>query len=526
MRLNILIFLFLLLGIQNTSHSQNPINLWKEASLLAKNGNWIETKAKIRPHIFPAPEDSLAPWLIHLYGLACFKTGDLSSAQLAVERIKENFGIWSQLEEVHFLSAQIHFSNRKFTLAWQEMERAKEIPLARVNACLAEFFPSLPPDTLNYFIDNEAFKSSFCTQIFSNLRLENVKISKPKRAPKIGWVLPLDVNNPKKSESAALEFYRGALLASEVLAAQDSAIENHVFDFGNDPGRIEKMIREKAFLGLDLLVGPIKTNAVRPLENYAKKEKILLINPLSAPAKISDSSFAFYTQASAEGLANAAFEFIAPFSPGRKVGIVYGTEKNDSLKAMAYQDLMKKMGQEVVLLKKVGKNSAANLTKFLVESGLDSIGHLFVPNSEPMVKAQLLGAYGWTKAKYTILVVGNWLESQTADFDEFERQPIFFLNQDFVFPQSWNAWKEWQSNYVAKYGGPPSWIAWKGFDLALSFGKIWYEKGQLNAEDLQSGEEIRSALFGKYWFSKGKKGNQHIPVYQITANGIEKIWPR
>jgi hypothetical protein len=502
--------------------------IWKLAKAKALVKDWEGARNLIKPHIFPAPDDSLAPGLIQLYALSNFRTGDVVTALVSNDRLESEYPNWHRIGNSRFLRGEIYFSRQKYEQAWAAFDKAGPAFEGRLHSFLTLRYPSIPKDSLNFLLSGPGLGNSMASRVVQNLQSkEEISASGPKSPPEVALILPLDLKKikDKGTEGSAAEFCRGFLLATEMLSAQDSALRLHIFDYENDEKKLEKMISGNAFQGLDVAIGPVKGNAVKILEKAMKKNKTLLLNPLAMPAIPSDSGYALHLQPSPRKIAAEAFDFISGFSLGKKVGIIYGIEKNDSLKALAYKDLMKKMGREVSLFKKVGKNSAANLTKFLGEAGLDSTSHLFVPNSEAMVKAQLLGAYSWTKARYPVLIAGNWLESSQADFDEYARQLIFFLNPDLPFPQSDSKWKEWQSNYVAKYGSPPTWIAWKGFDLACTLSRVWYSS-QGNFEAMKSEKGASGPLFGYYRFSEKNHENQYIPIYQVNEEGVHRVWPK
>jgi hypothetical protein len=157
-----------------------------------------------------------------------------------------------------------------------------------------------------------------------------------------------------------------------------------------------------------------------------------------------------------------------------------------------------------------------------MEAGMDSTGHIFVPNNEPLVRVQFLSAYDWIKAKYPVMVYGKWIESSNSDFEEYIRNPVFFANPDF--PDQKNPqWKIWESSYIAKWGTPPNWIAWKGFDLIMMLSRKGYSEGYQGMTQKNWSE--KSEIFGEYRFSKLYPDNQYLPIYKMEKEGIKQVWP-
>lgn len=517
---------FCFLFIAERGNSQSLSTIWQQAEEKAKTREWEDVRTLIQPHLFPLTSDSLAPWLLQLYAIACEKTGDRVSSLISAEKIITEFPTWAHANEALFQAGKMKYKMRRFSDAWAYFEKLPSSYSGPLEIFLSKE-TDLPSEAVTNLQSAPEFKESDISRAFFKQKKDTtVKIQGHFPVPKIGIVLPFQLKNIKKTKAdgPVFDFYRGLLLGAEVLAAQDSAVDIRSFDSQNKDEFFNKLISDRAFDGLQVVIGPLKTSHLDLWAKSSKTQNIPLINPLSNYSPNGKSPVLFTQQASYATMARESFLFISRLSKGRKVGIVFGPERNDSLAAIAYSDYAEKMGRDVVLFKKVGKNSAANLTKFLLESGLDSTDHLFVPNNEPLVRVQLLSAYSWIKGKFPILVLGKWLEAGNADFQEMARHPVYFMNPDLPDRQVEN-WKAWESSYLAKWGRPPSWVAWKGFDLILSFARSWYSYGPNWKKEWKSGDIIYSPLFGGYRFTETQSDNQYLPIYSVTPDEIKKVWP-
>jgi hypothetical protein len=338
------------------------------------------------------------------------------------------------------------------------------------------------------------------------------------RTPRIGIILPLSGNNDSKIKTEnILEFYKGMVLANEICLAQDSGLEFHLFDHRNKAAVLKQLSVRGCFDNLDLLIGPVKQNLIPPMDSIASQRSIPMMNVLSQIPNSAKLRASFSQQPGPDEIARTCFTLASEKASGCMAGIIYGTEKRDSLLAIAYRDLCLKNNKEVVLFRKVGKNSAANLSKYLAESGLDSVSHLFVPNNEAMVKVQLLAAYGILKARFPVFISGSWLEGANAEPDDFAGLPFFFTGTDLPIADS-QKFALWQSGFISRWGNPPGWIAWKGFDLVMMLSASWYGSGK-NLFHFDSGKQP-SRLFGSYEYLKGRPENQFVPVYRVEKTGI------
>jgi hypothetical protein len=463
--------------------------------------------------------------LIQLYAHSCFQNGDKVSAFVSANRVLNEYSKWRHIEEPYFLLGQIAYKNRTIKLAGQYWVNLSP----KFETSLISFINKNPfsysKDSINNLRNDSAFKETMFLKVLSQ-QTQIASGNKNNKALRLGIVLPFDLHSKINTieDNPIFDFYRGISLAFEVLAASDSAIEMYTFDFKNSIKELNLLIKNQSFSGLNLILGPIKFTMLPQMETLSNELKTPIINPLSYQNFDSPNSYLHAQQPSFSTISSAAFEFVSKLTIGRKAGIIFGPEKNDSLLADSYKKVLLKMGRELVLFKKVGKNSAANLTKFLVESGLDSTSHLFIANNEALVRLQLPGAYSWTKAKYPVVVFGKWIESPTADFGEYKRLPFYFIGSDLPDYEH-SQFKNWKESYILKWGLPPNWIAWKGFDLVFSFTKKWYNSNNsvFSKEDLLN--PIKSELFGTYQFSKLELDNQYVPIYKVEDHFFQKVWP-
>lgn len=509
-----LLFLFLLLAAF-PARSQSPDQLWQDGFLLAGQGKWSQVKELLQPHLFPAPEHSRTPDLIQLYALASWRLNDYPSAIGALDKLETQFPDWKGKNEAQYLRGEIFWSKRKWSAAWNRWDALPETYLDRISVLLRA--NRAPGDTLAFW--NQTYAGSNSGLLARWLADQVRKPEKKSQTiPQIGILLPFGLSD-KSPNKSALDFYRGLSLANEVCTALDSAMEFHVFELGKSDAGLKKLLDKNAFSGLDALVGPLKASAIAPLENWSARSGTPVFNPLSH-LDLPANSGLIGTEAGFNTIARECFSFISKQATGSKCAIFFGTERNDSLLAAAYRDYAKKMGRQVTAFRKVGKNSAANLTKFLLEANLDSTSHVFVPNNEPLVRVQLMSSYGWMKAKFPVLVYGKWLEANNTDYDEFIRNPVFFANPDlpdYQHPQ----WQNWEGSYIAKFGTPPNWVAWKGFDLGMRLSRLCYQD-QLGAK---GNREIPGFIFSPWRFNSLSGDNQFVPIYKMDKEGIKPVWP-
>ena len=156
----IIIFLLFYSGLQ-FSFCQLPIQIWNESARLAKNKEWAQVIEKIKPHIFPPPNDTITPWLIQLYAYSNFMAGDHISATVSANRILIEYSLWSGIEETRLILGQLSFNKKKLKQAaqyWKNIPRSYE---KRLLSIIADFRFQMNSDSIHAIEADSSLKNSF-----------------------------------------------------------------------------------------------------------------------------------------------------------------------------------------------------------------------------------------------------------------------------------------------------------------------------------------------------------------------------
>ncbi len=320
----------------------------------------------------------------------------------------------------------------------------------------------------------------------------------------------------KANEKAIFDFQQGLEIARCELADSNITVNLLYYDTQGSPVITNTLLSSKEFENVDAIIGPVNGITVPIVAEFAKKNKVVMLNPLNNKLNWeSDNAYAFLGTSTPQTLATKAALFALKNFPSEKVGITYGPTERDSIMAKVYQKVMTDSGKSVVLFHKVGKNSAANLTKFISQSGLDSTGHLFAPNNEKLVKLQLISAVQSLQIKTPILTWGDWIEDNNAIYTAFEQAQVHFFWPDGKLVDSYN-YKFFTKSFLKKYGKHATkeaaagyedlWIVAKGLNLAGKSGlKDW----------LRQAQPIKAKLIGGYLY-QNNPDNQDVPFFKFS----------
>ncbi len=108
---------------------------------------------------------------------------------------------------------------------------------------------------------------------------------------KLAVLLPLDSQNkdPKAiKQNRYLEFYEGLLLAVDSLNTLGTQIELFVYDTHNNP--IFQILNLPELKTVDLIIGPAAKDQINPVAQFAKINKINMVNPFSFDSQATESN--------------------------------------------------------------------------------------------------------------------------------------------------------------------------------------------------------------------------------------------
>jgi hypothetical protein len=186
---------------------------------------------------------------------------------------------------------------------------------------------------------------------------------------KIAFLLPFTNENKQNANTERFtEFYRGALLALEDVKTQGFTANIQTFDTGFGTSSFYRILSEKFFEDVDLIVGPAYPEQVSVVAAFAKKHKIVQVVPFTSKIDKADKhEYLYQFNPATEDIAQVvADDFIEKFSKHNIVFVNFADKdgkgakfadvlrKNLKNKAIKYQDIFADDAVENALK---GKNS-------------------------------------------------------------------------------------------------------------------------------------------------------------------------
>lgn len=524
----------------------SPESRWQQAQQLFEQGAYAQTLETLRPLTAISPTNTFAPQANYLYSLTLYKQHELKQAEGAVENLLQKFAQWPQISEAYYLAGVIAAERQHWAKAlhfWQ-FAYTDELKTDLNNAKLRLLAPS-PTDTLRllqekyaadatlaFMLANRLSSSTSDTdQILLNKLQQGFNFSEFKTTVSqentnsqtfnIAALLPFAYQSTNykvanRSNQPILDFYMGMKMAIDELASSRNVnINLMAYDTEKNISKIQGLLALPEVGKADMLLGPIYPQGAAEMAAFAQEKQIMLLNPLTSQRQWdSTNQWAYMSEATAETQTKRVAEFAAKSLKGNKVAIIYGVTTKDTIMASLYKKLMQEQGRNIALYRQVGKNSAANLVKFLFQAGIDSTtSHIFVPNDEPLVKIQLMGAMGLLHLKVPIVTYDTWLQSTDFTFEEWQRRNAHFIYPTYINDDNEEV-KRFKKKYIEKMKIMPSVRAFQGYDLMMYFGGMFADYGKEFRSKLNS-ESYRKGVLLSGFDYRGGTDNQFVPIFRI-----------
>ena len=330
--------------------------------------------------------------------------------------------------------------------------------------------------------------------------------------------IPANLADPSKQNHAMAELLAGAMLASQDLE-KVGPVKLFVYDTHKNSDTLRHILALPELATMDLIIGPVYAAGSKELAVFALANNIPLVNPLTNSHHWDEpNQSAFLAEPDYVAMATAVLG-LQEGLPGHKVATLFGTYPKDSALAGAFEHVAAKANLRVVFSKKVAKNSAANLAKFIKEAELDSTSILFVPNNEPLVRQQLLPAMELNRCRALVVTYGEWLEETELPIEKFERNRILFLYPGYVDLHS-PTLKDWRKRLTQLSGLPPTEITCKGYDVVFSLGRVLLTcKPEARKNFLKEFSPILSDYSSGFDFADGQS-NAKVAIYAIRQGKL------
>ena len=312
------------------------------------------------------------------------------------------------------------------------------------------------------------------------------KESKKFASIKAAVMLPFMTNGSGSRDEQArmVEFYEGFLMAMDSLKQQGVSVDLYTYDSGNSVASIQQVLTKSELKEMDIIFGPVHTEQVKPLADFAQKNKVRLVVPFTSKSdEVFSNPYVYQVNTPQSYLYSEVYEhYLRKFPDAHVVFLDAETGEND--KAEFIQGLKEELKAKQMTFKEV---KSANITPEGIKMAVDSLReNVFIPVSgknttlikvlpqliitareHPNYNMKLFGYPEWQT--YTHDHLASFFELDTYFYSSFYTNNLFPSAVQFT-----SAYRKWFSKDMAntypKYG-------MLGFDIGYFFLKGLYSYG-------------------------------------------------
>ena len=325
--------------------------------------------------------------------------------------------------------------------------------------------------------------ASATSQAVSDMELfrQNQKESKKYASIKAAVLLPFMTkeNGNRDEQVRMVEYYEGFLMAVDSLKQQGVSVDIHTYDSGNTTVTITQLINTKKELkDMDIIFGPLHTDQVKIMADFAKKNKIRLVVPFTSKSdEVFNNPYVFQINTPQSYLFSEVYEHYLRKFPNAHV-VFLNADTGDKDKDEFIKGLKEELKNKQITFKEL---KGAEISPEGMKTAVDSLReNVLIPTSgkkialikilpqliitareHPNYNMHLFGYPEWQT--YTDDHLSNFFELDTYFYTSFYTNNLFSAAIKFT-----SAYRKWYSKDMAntypKYG-------MLGFDTAYFFLK-------------------------------------------------------
>jgi ABC-type branched-subunit amino acid transport system substrate-binding protein len=496
---------------------------------------------------------------IYFYAYCALKQKQYWSANHYLNKIIDNNPEWNKLNEVYYLQTQMAFEKHEYSIALKISQKIKSkflktdlnnmknsfLNYPSLKDTVAEIQKKYQNDTCIASIlfqlvkDESGWKNNSLTKtLIEKYGFKDSEIQEPKKIEveeviekdtmNIAVVLPFNLSenikdNIVRKDLYLYDLYTGIKLATDSMRKAGIKIRLTAYDYGQDSSGFYTLIDKPEMTQFDILIGPIQNSFANKISAFAEKNKILVINPLSSNIKFTEGSnwsYLYKSSNETQVIETAKFAY-NNFKP-KKALIITGKGVKDSLNALLFQKSFESIGGKINGKTSLTVGTLAKIGNLFTKKNLDSTGCIYISNNEQYLAVNIVKKL--TELNYTtpLLVSPEWLEFQSFDFQQMQKQNFYFIDPDYVDYQ--NDTVASITNYLkAKTNSLPSQYTYLGFELIYQISELAKNDSTFFKQPNFKGKFTNEGLLHHGLDYRKGKDNSLFGIYRFTNEGFTEL---
>lgn len=270
-----------------------------------------------------------------------------------------------------------------------------------------------------------------------------------------------------------IEFYQGALLALQNLKEKGVSLEIRIFDTQDDTIHIKQILRGQDLSNFDLFIGPVYGDILHVVGNYALKNQINIVSPLSMKNDfINHNSYAFQVSPPLEVQMQHASDFLNNFDTKNYIVIHDGNNLNQQYISQFKQQLYAQMNEDNYNQIRYNEvfyfDARDSVLKSVFSPGMQNI--VIVPSSDQAFVTDVIGKLNGYSFEYDITIFGQprWLRFENIELNNFHNTNTHIFSNSYI-DYSNPSVIEFVERYRLNFKDEPDKFAFQGYDITKYF---------------------------------------------------------
>lgn len=290
-----------------------------------------------------------------------------------------------------------------------------------------------------------------------------------------------------RSSENFLHFYEGVLLAVDSMRNRGMNIKLHIYDTQQDLHIVNRLLATDEFLGLDLIIGPVYTQLLKPVSDFAFKNRIPIVSPLAADGSLAESNpYYFQVYPSQDFIMEKTAQYIADrYSNSNFIVIESGapSETDEKLIGLCREKLAasgNRAGEFRIY--DIGARGGYGISEILSETK-ENVFIIPAYNDNPLYDegevSVAVSNISNRASDYKITVIGD---SRYSRFEAVSLEHFHDVNLKYFYPY----WTDYTSPATAGFyqkfkdyfSAGPNQFSMQGYDVAFYFLNAFWSYGK------------------------------------------------
>lgn len=552
MKISLLTFLLVFACLLSVT-AQGNLEQYRKAKQMISTGNYGQAMDLLSPYLDQDTYGEVANYASYHFARAAYGARQFELAQNALKQLIRTRK-WKHQDEAKYLLAITQFQQQNIAEALTEIKGIEnEAILEEAYRASYDFLQHVSTSVLivnlpNYesnrglvlALRNQLAKRTVLSageqEVFNRIRdLDFSSTAEASTGDKrelnqtleVAVVLPFNYTGGSGVQNLGdnnfvFELYQGVYFAAEEARQKGLSLIIRTFDTERKPAVVQAILEDPFFQLADIIVGPIYPEEADMVANFAEKNKIPFINPLSNiddPAK--NSSYSYLFRPSTKALTDGIIRYSSRLS-GKRLAIAHSGTSRDELLARQLSESATKQGYQIVDNRKVtGRDMRGFFDNLSVRAGGNPrADQIVIFSDDPNVASPTFMAMESLTTEIPVLVLDSWLYFNFANYEMLDVQNFHFIGNNTVNMGKKEV-NEFRDNFFKQFNVYPGLNAHLGYEL------MHWISSTINQErgfDFQKNLDQAAFQNGKLTFGfdfRNSNSNNFVPILRLREGALE-----